>query len=261
MNPARHIRPRLLRITRGAPILLGTLTTAGRTLAAEPPAPGGLPVPDASAPALPPAIALELGFRIGYSLPFGSVSGASSDGTGGADLSTLFSGRLPLMAELGVRLPHLSFTAVGTFAALFANGNLAVCSGADVDCSGHAFGIGADFKYHVLPARLLDPWIGLGFGYEWATLSIVRAHAITILASTDFAFSGPEFISVEAGLDVLTERPAGGVGPFLMLGVGQYSSESATNQTMHASADVANKAFHEWFTLGARGILDIPLIR
>jgi len=170
---------------------------------------------------------IVLGLRLGYGLPMGDAmeSVALSDGV---------SGMIPIWLDLGYMVtPNIMVGAYGQYGLV----SLKNCGGAD--CSGHDLRFGVQGQYLLSPGEQLDPWFGLGIGYE--SLS-------TTIASTDYGLSGLEFANLQAGLDYAV-MPALGVGPFLSLSFGKYGSASQDGN----SVDINQTAMHEWLTLGLRG--------
>jgi hypothetical protein len=178
----------------------------------------------------------EIGLRTGFSLPFGSLaqnSGSLSDG---------FTGFVPIGAELGWRFtPNLYVGAAFSYAF----GLTKNCPPGD-SCSGHDIGLGIDLRYHVQPDERIDPWVGVGAGYEWLGLSETSAGS-----TTDLRLDGFEFVHAEVGADFVASRNVR-VGPFLQFAVGQYKGANASSGGTSFSADIANKTLHEFLTFGAR---------
>jgi hypothetical protein len=116
------------------------------------------------------------------------------------------------------------------------------------DCSASDLRFGVQGQYHLSPVETLDPWFGLGIGYESASMT---AKAGGQEAKT--SYSGLEFLNLQAGLDYKLS-PAFGVGPFLSFSLGQYSSYDVTVPGMgKLSGSIPEKAMHEWLTIGVRG--------
>jgi hypothetical protein len=114
---------------------------------------------------------------------------------------------------------------------------------------------GIQGQYHLSPAEKLDPWFGVGFGYELATMSVSGSVMGTSIDSSA-TYKGFEFLNLQGGADFKVS-PAIGIGPFLSFSLGQYGSAStsgnAGGQSMSDSGDIDNTAIHEWFTFGVRG--------
>ncbi len=188
-----------------------------------------------------PAVAdtgAELGLRTGFSLPFGKIDG---DATG--SISDGFSGFIPLTADLGWR-----FTP-NVYAGLTVSYSLGLTKNcpSTFNCSGHDVGLGFDLRYHVLPDQPTDPWMGIGAGYEWLTLSASQGTSSATVTAHGF-----EFVHVQAGVD-LSPSPRLRWGPFVQFGLGQYRTTSGSaSPGGNFSADIANKALHEFLTFGLR---------
>ena len=209
---------------------------------------------------------IELGLRTGYALPLGDASGGrtltTSTGTTtttttttGSSLSDGVSGQIPLWVDVGYRFTP-NFYVGGFFQYGFAfipNNAETGCGQGGVSCSGHDVMFGVNAHYHVMPDAPFDPWIGLGFGYETLTFNLSQAGQ-----SADVSASGWQFVNFQVGGDYHV-TPSFGVGPFVALSLGQYSSVSVSGGGSSTSNDIANKAMHEWLTFGLRGAYDISI--
>jgi hypothetical protein len=177
----------------------------------------------------------EIAVQTGFSLPFGSIAGNSGS------LSDAFSGFVPIGAELGWRFtPNLYGGAAFSYAFGFAKN----CP-PGVSCSGHDVGLGIDVRYHVLPDERVDPWIGVGAGYEWLSLSATGAN------SADLTADGFEFVHADFGADFVA-APNVRVGPFVQLRVGEYKGAKVNTASGSASGDFTDKTLHEFLTFGAK---------
>src|SRR5262249_22043093 len=117
-------------------------------------------------------LAPEFGARVGIGLPLGDVSG--NNGNTGADtsMSTPFGTLVPLIGELGVRVERSFF--IGLYVGY---GFLSVNTGRQgqgcvqgASCDAHDVRLGIEGLYHLSPDGPIDPWLGIGFGYEWLSL-------------------------------------------------------------------------------------------
>jgi len=192
-------------------------------------------------------IALELGVRTGYSLPFGT---AVSQGTSGVsvDMKDVFSSRAPLWVDASLRFsPSLSLGAYLQYGfATPASGATTGCGVGGTACSGHDVVIGLAAAYHLLPDSLVDPWLGLGAGYETSSLSSTSG---TQAASTLSSLSGWQLVNLEAGVD-LKPMSQLGLGAFVSLSADQLSASAVTG---------GGSGTHAWLTLGVRGYYDLKL--
>jgi outer membrane protein W len=210
----------------------------------------------------PSASGIEVGARVGYEIPFGSVSGSSTTTNGnttvtqsGSDLGDAFNGGVPLTLDAGYRInPNVYVGGFATYGFLFVNTDKSpTCKVNGVSCSGHHVELGANLHYHVAPDSTFDPWVGIGFGYEWLTVSVSEGNQ-----SIDGTLTGFQFVNVQAGGDYKV-APNVGIGPFVMLAVGQFDSISVSSGSTSQSNDISNKALHEWLSIGVRGAYDINL--
>jgi hypothetical protein len=120
------------------------------------------------------------------------------------------------------------------------------CTG--VTCSASAIRVGAQGNYTFNSvASPLVPWAGVFLGYEQAKVSLSGG------ASGDFTLSGYE-LGVQVGGDYKV-TPQFGVGPFIGLSLGQYTSLSASGDA--GPAPSIDTKMHEWFTIGVRGVFDL----
>jgi hypothetical protein len=127
-----------------------------------------------------------------------------------------------------------------------------------VDCSAHDIRVGLQGQYRFMPKESVNPWVGLGIGYEWLGGSI---SANTPLGSVEGSFDvhGFEFLNLQGGADFKVADGVG-IGPFLSFSLGEYTdgSVAATGAgTVSGSGELANKSLHEWLTLGVRGAFDL----
>ena len=202
-------------------------------------------------------IGLEIGLRAGYGLPLGKLA------DDGGDLNELVSGQIPLLLEVGYRvIPSLSLGIYGQYGFGFVGDELG--DGCDastqVSCSATDIRLGIQGLFHAAPKKQLDPWFGLGFGYEWLTLSVEGGGVETSITPSGF-----EFVSFQAGLDIqLGERFV--LGPFLSFSLAQYAdlstdcSGAGISGACDAgllSGEIRNKTLHEWLMFGLRGVLGL----
>ncbi|HSY24895.1 MAG TPA: hypothetical protein VK841_22375 [Polyangiaceae bacterium] len=197
-------------------------------------------------------VALDLGARFGAAFPFGNAIGGN-----GNDLDNAISNQIiPLWLDLGVRLADNWY--VGSYlsfgvASLGTNFN-AVCNTQGVGCSGNDVRWGIEGTYHFLPNNRVDPWLGVGFGYEWLSFSQSQGNA-----SQSEGLSGWELGSIQTGLDIraLDGFPLG-IGPFAQFSFNEYTNESGSNSGGGSTgASINNQAVHFWLMFGVRGEYDL----
>lgn len=238
-----------------------TLVCAFATTAfAQDPAPtdaAEAPADTAAAPAAEPAAAASttvttdtasaggkfvIGARLGYGIAMGDAmkDSAMSDGV---------SGQIPIWLDLGYMVtPNIMVGLYGQYGFGIVGSKMSdVCDAGNVDCSVSDLRVGVQGQYHLSPSEKLDPWFGLGIGYEWAMTSMSGGGQ-----SQDYTYSGFEFLNLQGGADFKLS-PAFGIGPFLSFSLGQFGSVSASGDLEDGDTDIDDKALHEWLTLGVRG--------
>jgi hypothetical protein len=183
----------------------------------------------------------EAGIRAGFAFPVGDIAGESS-------LSDTISWSVPLQLDAGARIGpafvggYLSY-AFGKLGSIIACGS-GSCSVSDVR-------VGFEVLWHFAPGAKVDPWAGLGLGYEWLTLSASGNGG-----SVSGTVRGFEFANVQAGVDFVAGRVFR-VGPFVMATLAQYGSGSVSANytgggTGSLEGDITGKSLHSWLSLGLR---------
>jgi len=182
----------------------------------------------------------EFGFRAAFSRPFGESVGDGS--RGGLSLRDVVRGGIPIWLDLGYRFAPEFYAGVsGSFGLLFPNG----CDASD-RCSGQDVRLGLDLRFHLAPSAAIDPWIGVGAGYEWLMLSASPGGQ-----DQELTLQGIEFFNVQMGVDFLAV-PRFRLGPFVGFSLGRYTEGSASSGLVSASGPIANARVHEWLLLGLR---------
>ena len=198
---------------------------------------------------------VEVGLRAGYAIPLGDAAG----GNPSTSLSNVFSGMIPIQVDAGYRFtPNMmvgAFFQYGIASIASGSGSVgAACSQSGVSCSGSDMMFGAQFHYHLMPDQTIDPWAGIGIGYEIANFSASAGGQ-----SAGESFSGFQFVNLQVGGDYKV-MPNLGVGPFVMFSLGEYSGCSFSGGLSGGgSCTIQNTAMHEWLTFGIRGAYDINL--
>jgi hypothetical protein len=180
----------------------------------------------------------DLGLRLAYALPMGSLSE-------GVDLGDAVSGVIPLQVDALYRINGRY--AVGAYAGYgFAFIKDAAC-GNDASCSGSVLRLGVEGIVRFAVAGSFIPWVGAGLGYE--SLKVKASMGAT---STTTNTSGFELLNLQGGGELVT-APDFAVGPFVSLSIGQYRSISLNG----TGVDIPNKGIHEWFQIGIRGVFSL----
>jgi outer membrane protein len=209
-------------------------------------------------------VKLELGARAGYALPFGAIAG---DGVREAKLDDVAAGQVPLWFDIGARMGPAAFAGVYVQygVAVLADDFLSFCDeldrsyrdeGGSASCQVHDLRLGAEFHYHFAPFGELDPWAGVGFGYEWLSAGVF-VHGADGNGDHAATFHGFEFANLQAGLDVRVTSTMS-VGPFAAFTLGSYEriARSCAGGLCDEDDDglerIRASVLHEWLFFGIR---------
>jgi hypothetical protein len=186
---------------------------------------------------------LAIGVRVAYADALGSVDSHQ-------DLHALQRTAIPFWFDLGWRFNPKWF--LGVFYQYMPTIPPAHCLGDTVNgeptCDGNDQRFGIELAYHILPHKLVDPWIGLGVGYEFMRLNSANG---TGGDSQSFLANGMQIFDVQVGAD-LRFVPRIPFGPFLDMSLGQYFKESSLDANGNSTALNFSPALHEWFSLGVK---------
>ncbi len=189
---------------------------------------------------------VDLSVRTGFAIPFGKADGDAAN-----SLSDELTGGIPIALEGAVRItPLISAGLLFQYVPLLFKDTAEDNCGNGVSCSGAAYHLGAEFLLH-FPQQGFAPWVGLGAGYEWLSLSASQAGVSATAGANGF-----EFLMLQAGFDVRL-APQFSLGGFAMLSFSQYGSESVTYAGSDVSSDVTNTSVHEWLVFGVRGTVGL----
>jgi hypothetical protein len=183
----------------------------------------------------------EAGVRAGFAFPVGDLAQDSG-------LANTISWSAPIQVDAGARIGPAF---VGGYFS-YAFGKL----GSNIDCGSASCSVsdvrvGFEVLWHFAPGAKIDPWAGLGLGYEWLTLSASAGSS-----SASGTVRGFEFANVQAGVDFVAGRVFR-IGPFVMATLAQYSTGSFSvtgsgGGTSSGEGDITNKTLHSWLSMGLR---------
>lgn len=172
-----------------------------------------------------------------------------------SDLAKNIAGKIPLWGELGYRIDPKWM--VGAYAlygfGLLSGDEQRICDANKVSCSASDLRIGAQVHYHIVPLGKIDPWLGIGFGYEWLTADANFGANQTLASAT---LRGWEFVNLQGGVDWVASHDVA-IGPFVSFSFAEYThastdcSGSACGSGVNESLD--GKALHNWVVIGVRG--------
>jgi hypothetical protein len=200
---------------------------------------------------------VDLGARTGFGLPFGKSSGVPGD-----DFDELSGGQVPLWFDLGIHFGghftagmYLSY-GIGISSDEFSR----ACDvledasvGVDISCTSSDVRVGAQFLFHVLPARLVDPWVGVGLGWEWFSAT-QRASDGTQSASATLTTNGFESFNLQTGVDFKIADHIG-LGPFVSFSNATFGSVKLSCENLECTEqkqDITDTASHQWLMFGAK---------
>lgn len=192
----------------------------------------------------------ELGLRSGYGVPAGN---AYAEPVLGAPSPIVFkladgiAGQVPIWIDVGYRLR--SGVYLGGYAQI-GPGIQAQCS--PPDCYLFDLRVGFNARYHFLAGRRIEPWVGLGLGYELLHIQQYETILGTRLSSSG-ALHGFEFLNAQVGVDFRVTRQVA-VAPFFTCALSQYERLTGRTPTgVSFSRSDFEKTVHAWFLFGLRG--------
>lgn len=183
---------------------------------------------------------LLVGVRAGWAL-------AQGDLEKGAPLDDLVGSAIPISLEVSWKLGgHLAVGAIASY------GFGAVASKLDSDCKFFGstctvrdYRVGLQAAWDFLPRGRLDPWVGLGIGYEWLQETQENGGLKATLT-----YRGFDWVNVQGGLDF--RFGALGLGPYLSWDYAVFSSMKLVQPGGTQSQSVASTASHGWLGGGVR---------
>lgn len=169
------------------------------------------------------------GLRASSAFPFGGF-------TADRDLKGPVAAQQPIWLEAGYHINGNIYAGAYFQWAPSLFGRTNCLGGADCSSSGMRFGIEGIYKF--MPNSVVQPWAGLGVGYELLNLS---------QGGADSTYKGLELLTVQAGIDFGTQKIA--IGPFVSYALfGKFTSFDASGY----SNDIGNSAGHSWLQVGIK---------
>jgi hypothetical protein len=190
----------------------------------------------------------EIALRTGLMLPFGD-RGNIQGGANGGTLDNYASKALPFVLEGGYRLDSNLFFGLRF---QYAIPDLKNCGN---DCDGSVITLGVEGTYRFMPGATFNPWVGVGIGYEWAS---VNGTAGT-LANGTVTYSGFQPLA-QLGGDIYV-APKFFLGPFVEAAFGRFDNVhgegTVLNTAFETDTAITDERWHMWLTLGLRGAFDL----
>ncbi len=207
---------------------------------------------------------LAVGLRLGYAIPFGDAQSNTINGSSTSiSMQSLQRGMLPFWFDLGYRFTPsvylgLFYQYAPTFppsgncyqyAAPAVNG-IAPNPGAagPTTCDGFDQRFGLDLNYHIRPHEFVDPWVGIGLGYEMTQLNYSQGGSAN---TGSFQAWGPQ-LDLQLGADLRFSHRIP-IGPFVDLSLSEFNTENVYDPNNNGSALAFGQKLHGWVTLGLRG--------
>jgi hypothetical protein len=222
---------------------LAQITPAGDAEPARPEGEERAAVPPA-VPAPRPASGVQLGARLGYSLPVGPF-GTQADRLG-SDISDQLTAVVPLAIDAGYLVrPWLYLGGSIAWAPGIAPNTPGPCQTSDVRCFRQDVQVLLDARVYMAPDARVTGWVSIDAGWELATF------ATTVGSSTVTAtYSGPVLFDARLGFEVRSQTIA--VAPYLGVAVGEFLTHGLDPSSPPVPTWIGTVA-HEWITLGLRG--------
>ncbi len=198
--------------------------------------------PQPTLEALPAERGLQLGARLGYALPVGSLSSNSSLST---PLSNLETASVPIGVDAGFRLSrgvYLGGTlAWGPGIAPNTKGTCAL----NASCFRQDAQLRAEARFYFTPERRVSWWASVGTGWEVAAFSeSTGGNGATA------TLTGP-LADLELGFD--SRRGAVAIGPYFGWSIAEFLTHGQSPAEAPVPTWIDDPSVHVWFTLGLRG--------
>jgi outer membrane protein W len=202
---------------------------------------------------------VAVGVRVGGAIPFGNSDAEDT-------MSNAQRAMLPVWFDAGYRFNRHIYLAVFyqygvTFPASNSCGTgpatqaqlptldpAVIQSNGQTTCDGRDQRFGLELHYHFTPKEFVDPWIGLGLGYEVSTLDYSTGASAS---ASSFQASGP-MVDLQLGLDLRFSKLIP-FGPFIDLSLSEFGTESYYDANGASTGPVTfNTSVHGWATFGLR---------
>ena len=193
----------------------------------------------------------EIGMRLGVALPMGSFNGDGTTSSGetyvNIPMSDFIAVKIPVLFEAGYEItPHILLGLHAQYGFISDKSSEKACP-SGFTCSDHDVEIGLDAQFHFAGFGMpLDPWLGLGVGYEFESYSTTSSGFNSF--SDEGKYKGPQYLKLQGGADFSVANFFT-VGPFLSFSVAEYTSTTDNGVTQ----DIPFTAMHEWLSLGVKG--------
>jgi hypothetical protein len=181
---------------------------------------------------------LQLGARLGYAIPGGSIDKGES-------YSSFTSSQVPLQVDVGYRFEQFSLAVYFAYApgqtGSFIDGQ---CAG--ITCSTYGMMYGVSGIWNFAPKAGMQPWIGARLGSEYLQFKFEGGGASTTLTTSAFD------IGFQGGLDFALGPIT--LGPYLSYDTAKFSKITLEGGGSSASQSIPSdqQTWHNWFAIGAK---------
>ena len=195
-------------------------------------------------PSVAAARGIEVGLRAGYAVPYGYATDRVS-------LPASVLGKFPLILDAGFRFGDRVYAG---FLGEIAYGLPRGCD-PGATCSVQDYRIAFNGQLHLRKdSPRVDPWVGIGFGYEFLHQS--RAGAAPGPSDENLTLHGIHFLIAQAGCDFHV-APRFAIGAFVSFDVAEFASQGGTVGDKPVPGEVLQPAIHGWATFGVRGVFEL----
>jgi opacity protein-like surface antigen len=221
------------------------LSSSAPALAANAPGDWDAPPPRAVDPRIPPAArGFQAALRSGVQFPWGEASDAEGD-----SLGARYAWQVPLLIDVGFKLDKPWFLGLygGVGYGAVGSGDAAeqACAEKNVSCSTVSYQLGVQAQYHLAASDQLNPWLGVGAGYELFQQSLTAGKY-----QEEQRTSGVTLLKLMLGLDY---RGTFGFGPFAEVSVGRFqATRTLVDGGESHEGSVDPSAWHGFVAIGAR---------
>jgi outer membrane protein W len=184
---------------------------------------------------------LALRFRVAYGIPKGDTfQGKTLEDTFGTTVAPQIEFAYFFNSKLTLGL-YFQFGRGDTSEACF-----------EALCGATVARLGIDLDYHFRPGAFVSPWVGVGVGYEMASVDFEAPEGRGELAS--LALKGFDLGHANLGVDLRLTRTVS-VGPYISASLGQYfSADTSVDGVGDADTSIPGSArtLHVWLQPGVR---------
>ncbi len=120
------------------------------------------------------------------------------------------------------------------------------CDAGGLSCSANQTRVGGQAQWNFMPARRLDPWVGVGVAWE-----VLGIQSTSATSSVDPNFQGTGW-DVQAGADYWVSRRFS-VSPYVGLSLGTYTEGEMVSDPLSGGwKPITGERVHTLFTIGVR---------